>query len=49
MSSIVFVMIGGEGTLTRPPSGFIEELGKDYSALLISLEHRFFGNSIPNE
>jgi pimeloyl-ACP methyl ester carboxylesterase len=44
----VFYSIGGEGTLTGPPSGYIATLGKSYKALLISLEHRFYGESIPN-
>lgn len=48
-TGLVFFMIGGEGTLTGPPSGFVKELGKQYAALLVSLEHRFYGASLPNE
>lgn len=48
-SGPVFFSIGGEGTLTGPPSGYIAQLGMNYSALLISLEHRFYGKSIPNQ
>lgn len=44
----VFYEIGGEGTLNGPPGGYIAELGKQYNALLIALEHRFYGESIPN-
>jgi len=45
----VFFSIGGEGTLNGPPSGYIAQVGQNYSALLISLEHRFYGESIPNQ
>ena len=44
----VFYYIGGEGTVTSPPTGYVEEIGKSYNALLITLEHRFYGESIPN-
>lgn len=47
-SGPVFFEIGGEGTLSGPPGGYIEQLAEKYSALLISLEHRFYGDSIPN-
>jgi len=41
-------MIGGEGTLQGPPKGFVAELGSDHNALLVALEHRFYGESFPN-
>ena len=44
----VFYNICGEGTCSGPPSGYVATLGQQYSALLISLEHRFYGESIPN-
>ena len=47
-ASPIFFEIGGEGTLSGPPGGYVATLGQQYSALLISLEHRFYGNSIPN-
>eukprot|EP01031_Cornospumella_fuschlensis_P046863 gene46863-57380_t len=47
-SGPVFFEIGGEGTLNGPPGGFIEQLAANHSALLIALEHRFYGESIPN-
>lgn len=47
-SGPVFYEIGGEGTLSGPPGGFIEQLAQNHSALLIALEHRFYGESIPN-
>ena len=47
-NNLVFLMIGGEGTLQGPPGGFVAELGKEHSALLVALEHRFYGESFPN-
>lgn len=44
----VFFEIGGEGTLSGPPGGYMATLAKNYSALLVALEHRFYGESIPN-
>lgn len=44
----MFLLIGGEGTLTAPPAGFLAELAQSYGALLVSLEHRFYGESLPN-
>ena len=32
-----------------PPGGYIAQLGQQYNALLVSLEHRFYGVSIPND
>jgi pimeloyl-ACP methyl ester carboxylesterase len=46
--SPVFFEIGGEGTLGGPPGGFIADLAKEHGALLVALEHRFYGESIPN-
>ena len=43
----VFFSIGGEGTLNGPPTGYVAKLGAQYNALLVSLEHRFYGESIP--
>lgn len=43
----IFFEIGGEGTLS-PPGGYLATLSKQYNALLVALEHRFYGNSIPN-
>ena len=44
----MFLSIGGEGTLNGPPTGYLATLAANYSALLVSLEHRFYGESIPN-
>eukprot|EP00600_Ochromonadales_sp_CCMP1393_P016556 CAMPEP_0175023094 /NCGR_PEP_ID=MMETSP0005-20121125/15671_1 /TAXON_ID=420556 /ORGANISM="Ochromonas sp., Strain CCMP1393" /LENGTH=477 /DNA_ID=CAMNT_0016281399 /DNA_START=39 /DNA_END=1472 /DNA_ORIENTATION=+ len=43
----VFFLISGEGTLSGPPGGYVATLGEEYSALLVTLEHRFYGESIP--
>jgi pimeloyl-ACP methyl ester carboxylesterase len=47
-TGLVFLMIGGEGTLEGPPGGFVAELGNEHNALLVALEHRFYGESFPN-
>jgi hypothetical protein len=44
----VFYEIGGEGTLSGPPGGYIGTLAREYKALIVALEHRFYGESIPN-
>lgn len=44
----VFFLISGEGTCNGPPGGYVATLGKQYGALLVTLEHRFYGESIPN-
>lgn len=44
----VFFLISGEGTCNGPPTGYVASLGKQYGALLVTLEHRFYGESIPN-
>lgn len=43
----IFFEIGGEGTLS-PPGGYLATLAEEYGALLVALEHRFYGESIPN-
>ena len=43
----IFLNIGGEGTASCP-SGYVTELAKSYGALAVTLEHRFYGESIPN-
>lgn len=45
---LIFLLIGGEGTLTGPPNGFLGEMAGAYGALLVALEHRFYGESLPN-
>ena len=36
-----------QGTLSGPSGGSIAQMAQNYSALLVSLEHRFYGESIP--
>jgi len=42
-----FIYIGGEGPEGGSPEGFPAVVGKNESALLITLEHRYYGGSIP--
>jgi pimeloyl-ACP methyl ester carboxylesterase len=44
----VFYEIGGEGTLGGAPGGYLATLAKEKGALLIALEHRFYGESVPD-
>jgi hypothetical protein len=46
-SGPVFFLISGEGTCNGPPTGYVASLGAQYKALLVTLEHRFYGESIP--
>lgn len=46
-SGPVFFLISGEGTCNGPPGGYVAALGSQYKALLVTLEHRFYGESIP--
>lgn len=43
----VFLEIGGEGDLS-PPGGYIMTLAEQHKGLVVALEHRFYGDSIPN-
>lgn len=40
---LAFIEIGGEGPCTSYPTGFIASLAQQHGALLVSLEHRFYG------
>lgn len=44
----IFLDIGGEGTLGGTPGGYIAQLASQYNALIVALEHRYYGESIPN-
>ena len=44
----VFFQIGGEGPMNSAPGGYMASLAANHSALLLSLEHRYYGNSIPD-
>jgi hypothetical protein len=40
---LVFIEISGEGPCSSYPTGFIAQLAEEHGALLVSLEHRFYG------
>ena len=44
----VFLSMGGEGA-SGPPGGQMAELAQTHHALLASIEHRYFGDSIPTK
>eukprot|EP01013_Petalomonas_cantuscygni_P007921 TRINITY_DN20629_c0_g1_i1.p1 TRINITY_DN20629_c0_g1~~TRINITY_DN20629_c0_g1_i1.p1 ORF type:complete len:492 (+),score=89.33 TRINITY_DN20629_c0_g1_i1:41-1516(+) len=44
----VFLYIGGEGPLSGAPGGIIADLAAQHGALILALEHRFYGVSVPN-
>ena len=44
----VFLQIGGEGPMHSAPGGYMASLAANHSALLLSLEHRYYGDSIPD-
>mmetsp|Transcript_102181 Transcript_102181/g.256140 ORF Transcript_102181/g.256140 Transcript_102181/m.256140 type:complete len:587 (+) Transcript_102181:139-1899(+) len=44
----VFFELGGEGGIGGPPGGFIAALARERKALLVQVEHRFYGDSVPN-
>jgi pimeloyl-ACP methyl ester carboxylesterase len=46
--SPVFLSMGGEGA-SGPPGGQMAELAEKYHGLLASIEHRYFGESIPTK
>ena len=47
-SAPVFVYVGGESPLFGPPKrhSFVDTLARDFGALLLALEHRYYGQSI---
>jgi len=44
----VFLYISGEGTLSGCANGYVAQLAEQYNAATVALEHRFYGESIPN-
>ncbi len=44
-AGLVFVEFGGEGPATSYPGGNIAVLGEAHGALLVTLEHRFYGGA----
>ncbi|KAL0212158.1 hypothetical protein RCL1_005784 [Eukaryota sp. TZLM3-RCL] len=45
----IILYIGGEGPLNNPPGdkSFVGTLAKEHNCLIVALEHRFYGESIP--
>ncbi|KAL0216646.1 hypothetical protein P9112_008830 [Eukaryota sp. TZLM1-RC] len=45
----LLVFIGGEGTLNGPPTdeSLVGTIAKEHNGLILALEHRFYGKSIP--
>ena len=43
----IFLGIRGEGPISGPPAGWVNELAQQHNALTISVEHRFYGKSVP--
>lgn len=44
----VFVVISGEGPMgDNPAAGYVGQLAERHRAVVASLEHRFYGNSVP--
>jgi hypothetical protein len=43
----IFLNIGGEGTASCP-GGYVTTLAPEYGAMAVTLEHRFYGESVPN-
>jgi len=46
---VIMFYLGNEAGLSGPPQfGYLLELAEKHKALLVSCEHRFYGDSIPN-
>jgi hypothetical protein len=45
----IFYYIGGEGPLRGTPTGFVTTLALEFGALIVALEHRWYGESLPGD
>ena len=43
----LFHYIGGEGPLGSTPGGYVSVLAQQHGALVVALEHRYYGESLP--
>jgi len=43
----IFLYIGGEGPVSETPNNYVVNLAHDFGALIVTLEHRFYGESQP--
>lgn len=43
----IFLYVSGEGPASSSPSGYTAAMGKQFNALLLTLEHRYYGESLP--
>eukprot|EP00253_Pinus_taeda_P027888 PITA_27888 len=47
-NSPIFVYLGGEGSLDSPVPGIHSEIAPQFKALLLFVEHRYYGESVPD-
>lgn len=47
-NDIIYLYISGEGPLSGIGESYVTQLAEDQGAMVVSLEHRFYGDSIPN-
>jgi len=45
----IFMYIGGEGTLSASPGGYTATMASEHGALILALEHRWYGESLPGD
>ncbi|CAK4084108.1 unnamed protein product [Aphanomyces euteiches] len=48
-SNPIILYIGGEGSMDKMPTGYIDVLAKEHKAKVVALEHRFYGKSTPKD
>jgi pimeloyl-ACP methyl ester carboxylesterase len=46
-SGPIFLELGGEGPAGGSPGGYVAQLGQQMGALLVTIEHRYYGESFP--
>jgi pimeloyl-ACP methyl ester carboxylesterase len=48
-SPVCFFNMGGEGPVNGISADYVSELASRYKALVVQIEHRFYGDSVPNK